>query len=1062
VLPFWNKRTESESSPLPTTDLCRKPLETPHHWTKTVANVNFRSHHALVLLLVLLQALASVGQSPSVKHQPFSPEMKPVVARMSWTGRDGAPENISALAQTSDGYLWLGTPLGLYRFDGLRFESYPVTAMDIPLPSQDIDALTSDSDGGLWIGFRIGGGISHLTRDGILTNYNTANRNGPKSAIKIVVRDKSVWAIADNKLLILRGDHWDDFGKERGLPNEPLWSLFFDSHGNIWTSSRQKLFVLRPGHTTFDLYPTDSFIVVDLAETPNGQIWISDGWRVIRPLESSSPEKEIRVRGYTRMLIEPSGNMWLAQDYRGVSHFQPAGPHTPQTPLVAETGLTSEQTNSILRDRDGNIWVGTSRGLDRFESSPLRALRNTRVEYYPALAPDTQHGVWIATLAHPLVHASAEGLLPVGHQVGSSPIVSDDQGRIWLVDPIADTLTKYDHASISRVPVPPGVDHSPAQSIGLDYDGSVLVSFDQSGLWRFDGNWQQIRDPALPADHPLVVFRDQDHRVWLGYPGSHIIMRDKDGIHALPASQSGGLGNVLTFAASHDRLWAAGANGLAFLDHGTFRRVALRDAGILRGISGIAEDTAHSLWLNTSAGIVRLSAAELNRLSHDSPPLDYDLLDDKQGVEGTATQIKPTPSATADKDGLLWFSMSSAVYSVDPKALFLHKSVPALSLQTVSVNGVPVMDREHKTDLVITSTAALKELEIDYIGIDLSSPEKVTYQYMLEGEDKTWRDVGNRRQAFYSHLHPGNYRFRVRASNGTTRHQELDAPLALTVKPAFYQTFWFYLISACVALTLLYLLYLVRVQYLTNLLKDRLKERSDERIRIARALHDTLLQSVHGLMLRFHFAAQTLPENAPARQSLETALVRAEAVYLEARGQVESLRDEVGQNTDLTTLIARRAEELELQQNMTFQIVENGQRQRLDPTVQSELYRIASEALANTVLHAKAPSGEVIFTYGPSELSMRCCDTGVGLPPSVLASGRLAGHWGLIGIRERAEGIEGKLQIWSFPGRGTEIEVRVPARRAYLYPGKRFVWLQRLLQFRRSATGLDSAPGTEI
>ena len=517
---------------------------------------------------------------------------------------------------------------------------------------------------------------------------------------------------------------------------------------------------------------------------------------------------------------------------------------------------------------------------------------------------------------------------------------------------------------------------------------------------------------------------------------------------------------MLTFAATHDTLWAAGAGGLAYLDRDTFRRVSLNRGGTLRGISGVVEDKSGGLWLNTSTGIVRISASELAKLSHGPASLNYDLLDERQGVEGTATQIKPTPSAVADKNGLLWFSMSGAVYSVDPRALSLRTSLPSLSIQTVSVNGEPIMDREHALTRITTSSA-LKELEIDYIGIDLSSPEKVTYEYMLEGEDKSWREVGNRRQAFYSHLRPRTYRFRVRASNGTGAWQELAAPLAIVITPAFYQTVWFYLLSTLVVLTLLYLLYLLRVQQLTNRLKERLKERSDERLRIARALHDTLLQSVHGLMLRFHFAAQTLPDNSPARQSLELALTRADAVYLETRREVESLRDEVTGSADLVSLIAARANEMELTQSVRFQIVENGQRQPLNVIAQAELYRIACEALNNTVLHARAPSAEVVLTYGGTEFLMKCSDTGVGLPPSVLISGQLAGHWGLIGIRERAAAIEGKLQIWSASGGGTEIEVRIPARRAYLYPGTRLVWLQRLLQFRRSATGLDSTPEIE-
>ena len=350
----------------------------------------------------------------------------------------------------------------------------------------------------------------------------------------------------------------------------------------------------------------------------------------------------------------------------------------------------------------------------------------------------------------------------------------------------------------------------------------------------------------------------------------------------------------------------------------------------------------------------------------------------------------------------------------------------------------------------------MKELEIDYIGLDLPSPEKVTYQYMLEGEDKTWHDVGNRRQAFYTRLGPGKYRFRVRASDGSSQWTELLTPLSITITPAFYQTVWFYLVSGLVTLVILYMIYLLRVQYVTSLLKDRLQQRSEERLRIARALHDTLLQSVHGLMLRFHFATQNLPEGTPERKALELALSRADAVYSETRSQVESLRDDVAEGKDLVSLIAKRAEELEIQQSMSFSIVENGPRQPLNSVAQAELYRIASEALANILQHTKSPSAEVVLTYGSSELLMKCCDKGAGLPPDVIKNGKRTGHWGLTGMRERAASVEGKLQIWSAPNQGTEIEVTVPARRAYLHPRMRIVWLQKLLQFRRTATGLDT------
>jgi len=235
-----------------------------------------------------------------------------------------------------------------------------------------------------------------------------------------------------------------------------------------------------------------------------------------------------------------------------------------------------------------------------------------------------------------------------------------------------------------------------------------------------------------------------------------------------------------------------------------------------------------------------------------------------------------------------------------------------------------------------------------------------------------------------------------------------------------------------------------------------MKERSGERLRIARELHDTLLQSVHGLMLRVHFATEALPNDEPARESLHLALSRADEVMLEGRRRVQDLREEVPEHAELASQIARVAEELDIQKSMSFQIIEDGQRKELDPLVQRELYSIAREALTNTVYHSKAASAEISLIYANSYFLMKCCDTGIGLEPSILTNGQRIGHWGLVGMRERASAIQGKIQLWSSPGTGTEIEIRVPARRAYRFPSTRMAWLQRLLQLRRDAEGRES------
>jgi ligand-binding sensor domain-containing protein len=630
---------------------------------------------------------------------PNGPEMKPLVAHTSWTGRDGAPGNIAALAQTGDGYLWLGTPLGLYRFDGLQFTKYPVTAMEIKLPSSDVEALCPDSQGGLWIGFRTGG-ISHLAADGNLANYNLQNGLGPNSVLSLVLRsDNSIWAIGDGELLKFRAGQWENFGAKHGLPSDKLFSLFFDRSGNLWTSARHELFVLREGNPEFKLYSKQTFVVADFAEMPNGQLWISDAWRCIRPLNANSPPLPIATKSYTRILIEPSGTLWMAADYRGVSHIQlhPEA-HAPEK-IVQESGVTSEQTDSLIRDRDGNIWVGTSRGLDRFREVSVKILSNLRVEYYPSLARDLAGNVWIAALAHPLIRAANSSLSKFGPNVGSSPIVCDQEGRVWLVDPMRNALMRLDHGTVFQVSVPPEVHHNDANSIGLDRNGAILVSFEGSGLWRYDGSWSRIKDMSFPAEDPLTILLDQANNLWLGFQAGGIVMQDERGYHSFADGLNGNLGNVLTFGISHNRLWAAGANGIAYFDKGSFHRVTFQGGPDLLGISGVVEDRSGNLWLNASTGIVCIPSSELSSmLLGMRPALDYDEFNERQGVIGTATQMKPTPSAVADKNGTLWFATSGNVFEVSPSSLSVGQKHPLLSIQDVLLNGKVAMDREHGSD----------------------------------------------------------------------------------------------------------------------------------------------------------------------------------------------------------------------------------------------------------------------------------------------------------------------------------------------------------------------------
>jgi signal transduction histidine kinase len=312
----------------------------------------------------------------------------------------------------------------------------------------------------------------------------------------------------------------------------------------------------------------------------------------------------------------------------------------------------------------------------------------------------------------------------------------------------------------------------------------------------------------------------------------------------------------------------------------------------------------------------------------------------------------------------------------------------------------------------------------------LAIPERVRFRHKLDGQDKDWQEAGTRREAFYTNLGPGSYRFHVMASNGDGLWKEAGTTAGFLIQPAFFQTGWFF--SLCVAAggVFLWMLYILRIRHVTAQVQTRLGERMMERERIARELHDTLLQGFSGLVLKFQAAMKQLPQDLPARQIMESALDRADEVLLEGRTRVRDLRSESIERQDLAAALEDCGEELQHEGAPSLGLVITGTPRPLDPIVYDEVYRIGREALVNAFQHSKASTIEVEITYEPSGFRLRVRDDGCGIHQNVLDHGR-PGHWGLAGIRERAQNIGGKLTIWSHAGAGTELELTIPARLVY-------------------------------
>jgi signal transduction histidine kinase len=347
--------------------------------------------------------------------------------------------------------------------------------------------------------------------------------------------------------------------------------------------------------------------------------------------------------------------------------------------------------------------------------------------------------------------------------------------------------------------------------------------------------------------------------------------------------------------------------------------------------------------------------------------------------------------------------------------------------------------------------ALVRDLEIDYTALSLVAPEKVLFRYRLEGYDREWQDAGNRRQAFYTNLKPKNYRFSVMACNNSGVWNEAGASLDFSVAPTYYQTLWFQMSCAAAFLALFWVLYRYRMLQIAREFNARLEERVNERTRIARELHDTLLQSFHGLMFRFQAARNIVlrrPEEAV--HALDEALERTEQAIGEGRDAIQGLRASTVVSNELAQAVTALGEEL-ASDSASFHVVVQGPPQDLHPILRDEIYAIAREAVRNAFRHAQARCIEVEITYNESSFQLRIRDDGKGIDAGTVAEGR-AGHYGVPGMRERAKRIGGKLDVWTGIGAGTEIELSIPGSIAYTTsPGRTVLGLFRKARGREAA-----------
>jgi signal transduction histidine kinase/ligand-binding sensor domain-containing protein len=1003
----------------------------------------------LLLPSALFVCPCAVALNPSLYANQY--------AHTAW--KDGFfRSQFSSVAQTPDGYLWLGTEFGLFRFDGVRAVPWQPPPNE-HLSSSYIRRLLATRDGTLWIGTLKG---LASWRDGKLTQYDELAELYIFSLLED--REGTVWVGAvgvggpPGKVCAIRHGRVQCDGQDGSL-GHGAFNLYEDSKGNLWVGVLDGLWRWRPGPPKFYSLPGEANGIQALAEDTDGSLLA--GWKGgIYRFSNGKTEKcalpgaVARFRA-TRMLRDRDGGLWIGTQTQGLVHVRQGKADV----FSLSDGLSGEDIYALFEDREGSIWVATNGGLDRFRDLAVvtigvkHGLSSANVGSVLAARDGT---VWLASYGG-LNRWNSGQITPYdrreGKLRGESPnsLFQDGRGRIWV-----STNREFGYLENDRfVPItgiPGGVVHGVAE----DTAGNLWVANQALGLIQLlpDNRVERISWTKLGhKDFAWSLNADPQGGLWIGFFSSGIEYF-KDGRTQASYGNSDGLGEgpVNRFRFDQDgTVWVATQGGLSRLKNGRIATLTSKNGLPCDSVHWVIQDNEHAFWLYMPCGLVRIARAEVDawaaafdKEKDTTRTIQASVFGSSDGVVSRAFPQGYSPHVSRTPDGRLWFTTQDGVSVVDPRHLPFNKLPPPVHIEQITADR-----KAYDAVSQLRLPPRVRDLEIDYTALSLVAPEKIRFRYKLEGRDSDWQDAGNRRQAFYTDLPPRHYRFGVIASNNSGVWNEAGTFLDFAVAPAFYQTTWFRLSCVAALLALLWGLYQLRLQQLAREFNMRLDERVSERTRIARDLHDSLLQGFQGLMFRLQAVRDMLPGRASeAMQALDIALERGDKAIAEGRDTVSDLRQPVMDDGDIAQALTALGEELaEQSDNGTapcVRVLVEGKQRELNPMLRDEIYRIAREALRNAFRHAKAEKIEAEITYGDSEFLLHVRDNGCGIDPAFANQGSRAGHWGLPGMRERAKSFGGKLEVWSEHGAGTEIELRVPGAIAYSKsePRRRF-WLWR-------------------
>jgi signal transduction histidine kinase/ligand-binding sensor domain-containing protein len=948
--------------------------------------------------------------------------------RQRWGAQEGLSGSPNTIAQTPDGYLWVGTDNGLLRFDGQRWLAMKPDEKSLG-PIGHVIALTLDGEGALWI-----------------------------------------W-MEGTRILKYKSGHFLP-AVTSPLDERAVTALVRGSRGSILLSRAGQHIGRFSPNGVEELGKSPGPVVFALAETPDGKVWVGtrdiglyylDAQKAI-PLNATLPDNKINC-----LLAGKQGRLWIGTD-KGLSMWD-------GTKLVTEPmppPLREAQIRALVEDREGNLWVGTEQGLIRFDGRNASVMPG-EASAVTSLFTDREGNIWFSD-AHGVERLRHSIFIDLSKTEGfphgaTGPIFPDASGRIWFAMKNGG-LYYLQNGQITQI-TQAGLASDIVYSISVQKD-DIWLGRQRGGLTHLHLESGAIQEETFHPGGPFhkdVVYSvhvNRDGSVWAGTLAGdaiHVVngkltrltTPDDPDSGAINAIEEGADGTM--WFATSSRLRSFSANRW----HSYFERDGLPSAEVIC----LLQDGSRGLWIGTNYGLAHLANGKIAELSRKDPLLDGAILGmakDRSGLlwaskpdkvfridpnsllDSSATAIKGrsygtsdgmlsrggvrrNQSVVADAQGRIWLSTTSGLSVVDSTIASTRPEPTIAHIQSVRIDGTA---HSLVSDKDLNVSAGHKRIEFSFVGLNFSAPETVRYRYRLDRFDPGWSEPNGQRSAVYTNLSPGSYTFHVAATNQEGGWSDREASIPLTVEPLLWQRPSFLVACGLAVLLLALLLYQLRINQMIKRANLIFEERLAERTRIAQELHDTLLQGFFGASMQLSVVAEKVPVGSAARLQLNRIIEVMGIVLDDGRNAVQGLRTERVNAMWLEDAIRTVFRDMDMgQEDSTRQSIEvSGIPRELRPGIQDEICRIVQEAVGNAYKHAQASRITVTIAYSSANLKVQVRDDGRGIDPLFLTEGRY-GHWGLLGMRERAARLGAKLQIESKINEGTSITLSVPGQIAF-------------------------------